>query len=71
MAWCQLGKAAHPTVTSMGTWGSKCQLSMSCIVGEDPDRTSGAHPSPVEHGSASCGLLFLPQEDLPALTHNI
>jgi len=25
-------------------------------------------PLPVRHGTASCGLLVLPQEDLPALT---
>ena len=25
-------------------------------------------PSPVGHGTASCGLLVLPQEELPALT---
>ena len=28
-------------------------------------------PSPVRHGTASCGLLVLPQKDLPALTSAI
>jgi len=37
------GEAAHPAVRSMGTWGSKCQLSMSWMVGEDPGGTLGAH----------------------------
>ena len=39
------GEAAHLAVTFMGTWyklGKWCQLSMSCIVGEDPGGTSGA-----------------------------
>jgi len=27
-------------------------------------------PSPVRHGTASCRLLVLSQEDLPALTHS-
>jgi len=37
------GEAAHPVVTSLGTWASKCQLSMSFIVGDNPGGTLGAH----------------------------
>jgi len=38
------------------------------LVGQDPGGTSGALPSPVRHGTASCRLLILPQEDLLLLT---
>ena len=63
------GEAAHPTVSSMDTWGSKFQLSISHKAGEGLVGTSGAHtPSYVRHGTASCGSLVLPQEDMPALT---
>ena len=41
------------------------QLSMSQTVGEGP---GGPTPSPVGHGTASCGLLVLPQENFPVLT---
>ena len=37
-------------------------------VSEGPGGTSAPTPSPVRHGTASCGLLVLPQEDLPVLT---
>ena len=33
-----------------------------------PGGTQVPTPSPVRHGTTSCGLLVLPQEDLPALT---
>ena len=57
VAWCQL---SHPAVTSMGNWGSKCQLSM-------PHTSRCAHTF-TSYGTASCGLLVLPQKDLHVLT---
>ena len=67
------GEAAHPDVTSMGTWcklGKQmhAQLSMSHIAVKGP--TWVPTPSTVRHGTASCGLLVLPQEGIPALTHS-
>ena len=35
------GKAAHPAVTSVGTWGANAQLSMSHIAVEGPGGTLG------------------------------
>jgi len=39
------GEAVHPSMgTSLGMgWGSKNQLSMSCIVGEDPGGPFDSH----------------------------
>ena len=48
------GETAHPAIASMGTWGSKCQLSMSHTAGEGLRMPT---PSLVGHGTASCGLL--------------
>jgi len=40
VTWCQLcGKAANLAVSSMSTWCSKCQLSMSRIAGKGQDGT--------------------------------
>jgi len=52
-----IGEAAHPAVTSMGTW---CKLGKQIptvhdIVGKDPGGT-------LRHIAASCGLLVLLQE---------
>ena len=44
---------------------------MSHIAVEGPGGTLGAPtPSTVRHGTASCGLLVLSQEGMPALTHS-
>ena len=43
------------------------KLSMSHTEGEGSGGTLGATPSPVGHGTASCTLLALPQEDFLAL----
>ena len=42
-----------------------CQLSIFHTAGEGPGGTLGAG---TRHEAASCGLLVLPQEVLPALT---
>ena len=66
------GKAARLSVTSMGTW---CKLGkqmldcpcMSHMAVEGSGGTSGAHTFTCE---TWYGLLVLPQEGIPALTHS-
>jgi len=53
------------------TWGSKYQLSMSCI-GEDPGGISGGHTLTCETWYSLLQVtIHAPKEDLPVLTHSI
>ena len=65
------GETAHPAVTSMGTLRSKCQLSMSCIVGEDPGGTLGAHTLTCETWYSLLQVTSqYPMRISPVMTHN-
>ena len=63
------GEAVHPAVTSMGIWCKLGQQMPTVHVFAQQVRILlrlwVPTPSPVRHATASCGLLVLPQEDLP------
>ena len=54
--WCKLGSKCPTVYVLRSRWGSRWDF--------------GAHSSPMGHVTASCALLVLPLEDLPALTHS-
>ena len=61
------GEAAHPAVTSMGTRCKQCPIVLVSPSGVGVVVELWAlRPVIMRAGQSSCGLLALPQEDLPA-----
>ena len=63
---------SSPLSCNINGYLGKQMLNFKCLIEHLNVQVGlrGTTPSPVRHGTASCGLLVLPQEGIPALTHS-